>query len=97
LPLGWKRLIFAELPRQAVNAFTLFSIVQGNKSGRYWDITSYGGNTIQQLATALMAFTLIVFVLSFSMLFFAFILYIPLLCHIRGNLKEFCCHKVDKR
>jgi len=24
-------------------------------------------------------------------------LYIPLLCHIKGNLKEYCCHKVDKR
>ncbi|RIA87700.1 hypothetical protein C1645_695823 [Glomus cerebriforme] len=94
---GWKRLIFAELPRQAVNAFTLFSIVQGNHQRKYWDITAYGDTNVQRLAVALMAFTLVVFLLSFSMLCLAFILYIPLLCHIRGNLKEYCCHKVDKR
>lgn len=22
---------------------------------------------------------------------------VPLLCYIQGNLKEYCCHKVDKR
>ncbi|KAI9001994.1 hypothetical protein BC832DRAFT_561929 [Gaertneriomyces semiglobifer] len=27
----------------------------------------------------------------------AFFVYIPLLFNIRGNLKEYCCHKVDKR
>jgi len=27
----------------------------------------------------------------------AAICYIPLLFHIQGNLKEYCCHKVDKR
>ena len=27
----------------------------------------------------------------------AFIIYIPLLSVIQGNLKEYCCHKIDKR
>ncbi|KNC97285.1 vacuole protein [Spizellomyces punctatus DAOM BR117] len=27
----------------------------------------------------------------------AFFIYVPLLFNIRGNLKEYCCHKVDKR
>jgi hypothetical protein len=27
----------------------------------------------------------------------AFFVYIPLLTKIRGNLKEYCCHKIDKR
>ncbi|CAG8447108.1 7351_t:CDS:2 [Funneliformis mosseae] len=94
---GWKRLILAELPRQAINAITLYPLIQSNKTRRYWDITAYGDTIVQRLAMALMAFTLIVFILSFSLLILAFIMYIPLLCHIRGNLKEYCCHKVDKR
>jgi len=24
-------------------------------------------------------------------------MYVPLLCYIQGNLKEYCCHKIDKR
>ncbi|CAI2167112.1 16117_t:CDS:2 [Funneliformis geosporum] len=94
---GWKRLILAELPRQAINAMTLYSIIQSNKTRRYWNISAYGDTIVQRLAMALMAFTLIVFIFSFSLLILAFIMYIPLLCHIRGNLKEYCCHKVDKR
>ncbi len=31
------------------------------------------------------------------MLIIASVAYIPLLCYIKGNLKEYCCHKVDKR
>jgi len=31
------------------------------------------------------------------LLLIAAICYVPLLMHIRGNLKEYCCHKVDKR
>jgi hypothetical protein len=26
----------------------------------------------------------------------AALLYVPLLCYIQGNLKEYVCHKVDK-
>lgn len=41
-------------------------------------------------------FTVTVFVGSLLLLIMAAILYIPLLCYIQGNLKEYCCHKVDK-
>jgi hypothetical protein len=56
------------------------------------NFSAYGSNP-----TALMAFTLLVFVISATKLVFAFLLYIPLLFHIRVNLKEYCCHKIDKR
>ncbi|CAG8692837.1 7216_t:CDS:2 [Funneliformis caledonium] len=45
---GWKRLILAELPRQAINAITLYPLIQSNKTRRYWDITAYG-DTIEIL------------------------------------------------
>jgi hypothetical protein len=41
-------------------------------------------------------FTVTVFVFSLLLLIIAAILYVPLLCYIQGNLKEYCCHKVDK-
>jgi len=31
------------------------------------------------------------------LLIIAGICYVPLLCYIKGNLKEYCCYKVDKR
>ncbi|KAG9284471.1 hypothetical protein G9A89_014075 [Geosiphon pyriformis] len=92
---GWKRLMFAEAPRQAINAFTLYSILQSKKFSLNYN--SYGDNLVQRVAMFLMAFTLGIFVISASLLAFAFLLYLPLLCHIRGNLKEYCCHKIDKR
>jgi len=45
-----------------------------------------------------MLLTVSIWALSFIRLLVAGLLYWPLLvCHIRGNLKEYCCHKVDKR
>jgi len=44
-----------------------------------------------------MIFTCWIFIGSLLLLVAAGILYIPLVCYIRGNLKEYCCHKVDKR
>jgi hypothetical protein len=41
-------------------------------------------------------FTTIVFAGSLLLLIIAALCYIPLLCYIQGNLKEYCCHKVDK-
>lgn len=61
------------------------------------NLSAYGHNTVERLTMALMAFTLLSFAFSATKLIIAFILYIPLLFHIRGNLKEYCCHKIDKR
>ncbi|RIB30492.1 hypothetical protein C2G38_1948577 [Gigaspora rosea] len=93
---GWKRLVFAEAPRQAINAITLYYLIQLNKKKQYLDISSYG-DSVHRLAMATMAFSLFLFIFSFIKSVAAVILYIPLLCHIRGNLKEYCCFKIDKR
>lgn len=40
--------------------------------------------------------TVLIFAGSLILLIAAAICYIPLLCYIQGNLKEYVCHKVDK-
>lgn len=49
---------------------------------------------IQQL---LMISTVLLWIISAANMIVAFFIYVPLLFEIRGNLKEYCCHKLDKR
>lgn len=95
--LGWKRILFAEAPRYAINAITLNSIIKTNITKDWLNLNAYGQSMVERLAMALIAFTLLSFLISATKLAIAFLLYIPLLFHIRGNLKEYCCHKIDKR
>jgi hypothetical protein len=84
---GWKHLLLADAPRQTVNALTLYSFGKVNK----WqtdDLTAYyDGSIVTAALLCSMIFTLLVFVGSLFLLIVAAILYVPLLCHIRGNLK----------
>lgn len=45
----------------------------------------------------LIAFVTIIWTFSAIRLIISMLLYLPLLCVIRGDLREYCCHKVDKR
>lgn len=98
---GWKRLLLAEAPRQVINIVTLQALVPQWLKIRNGQITfnndALGADLMQQILTGTMAFSVVVFAISFSLVCIAAVLYIPLFCHIRGNLKEYCCHKVDKR
>ncbi|KAI8880033.1 hypothetical protein K501DRAFT_255702 [Backusella circina FSU 941] len=97
---GWKRLLLAEAPRQIINIVTLQALVPKwiqIKNGVYFTNEALGKDVVQQIMTGTMAFSVLVFAISFILVCIAAIIYIPLLCHIRGNLKEYCCHKVDKR
>jgi hypothetical protein len=98
---GWKRLLIAEAPRQIINVVTLevlapewLKIHNGQVS---FDNNALGETWMQQILTGTMAFSVLVFAINFILVCVATVLYIPLFCHIRGNLKEYCCHKVDKR
>jgi hypothetical protein len=98
LILGWKRLLLAEGPRQVLNAITLYSVAERGQFS--FDIHVYQKfiTTIQGVVMSFMLLTVTIWALSFIRLLVAGLLYWPLLvCHIRGNLKEYCCHKVDKR
>ncbi|KAH9940589.1 hypothetical protein B0H21DRAFT_754650 [Amylocystis lapponica] len=97
---SWKRVILAEGPRQAINALTLYAFYLAKENdGSWYDLDKYfAGNTLITTAlTISTAFTVFMFALSLLMLLVAGICYVPLLCYIQGNLKEYCCHKVDKR
>lgn len=60
-----------------------------------WD--TYGQDWPQRVALFLMSFTCILWVISAIQIVISVLLYFPILCHIQGNLKEYCCHKIDKR
>jgi len=98
LSSGWKRLLLAEGPRQVLNAITLYSVAKNEDFS--FDIHKYQQEftTVQGVVMSFMLLTVSIWALSFIRLLVAGLLYWPLLvCHIRGNLKEYCCHKVDKR
>ncbi|KAF9534802.1 hypothetical protein CPB83DRAFT_729861, partial [Crepidotus variabilis] len=104
---SWKRLLLADAPRQAINGVTLYAIYTVKRSQAklldnppsMWDIGQYfAGNSASTSALTISTlFTVLVCAGSLIVLVVAGICYIPLLLHIQGNLKEYCCHKVDKR
>ncbi|KAI8378034.1 uncharacterized protein BYT42DRAFT_365253 [Radiomyces spectabilis] len=97
---GWKRLLLAEAPRQVINVVTLQALVPEwiKKAQNGTPIyNALGKDVVQQIMMGTMAFSFVIFAMSFILVCVAAVMYIPLLCHIRGNLKEYCCHKVDKR
>lgn len=93
---GWKRLLLTDAPRQVINAMTLYSFARSVHFTT--DISKwYDGSFAKASVLLSMAFTVTIFIGSFILLMAAAFLYVPLLCYIQGNLKEYCCHKVDKR
>lgn len=97
---SWKRVLLADGPRQSINALTLYAfyLVKENK-GPWYDVSKYfeGNTVITSALTVSTFFTVAIFAGTLLLLIMAGICYVPLLCHIQGNLKEYCCHKVDKR
>lgn len=111
---NWKRLVFAEAPRQILNVFFLIDVTKAVYI-RYpkTSILTFFGNLLtglqpeavvgksQDLVTFLnfmvLLFTFTIWGVGMLALIGAFFVYIPLLFTIRGNLKEYCVHKIDKR
>ncbi|KAJ3309726.1 hypothetical protein HDU76_003537, partial [Blyttiomyces sp. JEL0837] len=105
---GWKRLLLAEFPRQLLNALNLNDVIgklanpkDPNPFSRYYNairsLVILNNNKTELIAYALSSFTVAMWIFSFMGLLAAFFIYIPLICTVRGNLKEYCCHKIDKR
>jgi hypothetical protein len=49
------------------------------------------------LTMGIKLFTLLLFFVTTVRFIIALFMYVPLLMRIRGNLKEYCAHKIDKR
>ncbi|KAI7817085.1 hypothetical protein BC939DRAFT_403042 [Gamsiella multidivaricata] len=102
---NWKRLMLADAPRQVINATILYQTFRDHpvnfKENGIFDWNKVVGADesllLKKITLGGMIFTVFMFALSLLMLISAVILYIPLVSHIQGNLKEFCCHKIDKR
>ncbi len=89
--IGWKRLFFAEGPRQVINGLTLYAIYLARKDDKtaWYNLKKYfaGNNLITTGLTISTLFTVLIFAGSLLLLIIAAIAYIPLLCYIKGNLK----------
>ncbi|KAJ1929153.1 Potassium transporter [Tieghemiomyces parasiticus] len=98
---SWKRVLFAESPRQVFNGlalgFMLKAIYIKNHNSFPADFDAYAKETSQKFSICVMAFTFIMYAISVLTIIAAAALYVPLLFSIQGNIKEYCCHKVDKR
>ena len=93
---GWKRILFAEAPRNAINIFTLYTLYDNTAKIRA-AVNVESGTVLQFLGSLLLAASTSIFIVSFLTTMLALIIYIPLMLEIQGNLKEYCCHKIDKR
>ncbi|RCH91533.1 hypothetical protein CU097_007436 [Rhizopus azygosporus] len=99
---GWKKIIVAQGPRQIIAGFTVYALLRSawTKQGHFQfsvNPDDYGSDWQQRAAFISMSFTCILWIISMLNIGLAVILYFPILCHIQGNLKEYCCHKIDKR
>ena len=94
--IGWKRLFFADGPRQVINALTLFAIYLARKDDNtpWYNFKKYfaANNIITSALTISTLFTVVIFAGSLLLLIIAAICYVPLLCYIKGNLKVGLCH-----
>ncbi len=89
--VGWKRLFFADGPRQVINALTLYAIYLARRDDHtaWYNVKKYfaGNNLITTGLTISTLFTVLIFAGSLLLLIIAAIFYVPLLCYIKGNLK----------
>ncbi|KAI8355628.1 hypothetical protein EDC96DRAFT_516058 [Choanephora cucurbitarum] len=100
---GWKKVIVAQAPRQIIAGMTVYALLYSawnDQKGHFhfatdWDV--YGADWQQRVTLISMSFTCILWVLSALSILLAIFLYFFVLCQIQGNLKEYCCHKIDKR
>ena len=97
----WKRTLLADGPRQSVNAYILYNILTAydwnpTKLPEYWNDGS-DKSVITALLLFAMMITVLIFLIGLAQIIVAAVCYIPLLFYIQGNLKEYVCHKVDKR
>ncbi|KAG8950802.1 hypothetical protein FRC03_012731 [Tulasnella sp. 419] len=95
----WKRLLLDDGPRQNINTITSYSYWSANghrNPSEKLSVHYNGKDYVTAILLVAMVFTVVVFLGSLLLIIIAGILYVPLLCYIRGNLKEYSCHKVDK-
>ncbi|KAK5821314.1 hypothetical protein F5H01DRAFT_275722 [Linnemannia elongata] len=95
---NWKRLLLADAPRQLINMTMLYQAFKDHLDNTFFQWGDYiGHELLKQIALGAMMFTVTVFIFNMLSFIAAVCMYIPLVSHIQGNLKEYCCYKIDKR
>lgn len=97
---GWVRLIFADGPRQVINALTLYSVlkVQEEFLDTLRDIATH--SHVQALVISVMLFSLVVWLFNVFQFIFALLCAIPLYVHVEktcSGLEEYCYVRINKR
>ncbi|KAK3836252.1 MAG: hypothetical protein J3R72DRAFT_403329, partial [Linnemannia gamsii] len=96
----WKHLV-VQAPRAIINIMTLVAFMRA--LGFDLDHLDQVSRLIPDLSLTtrftfcVMVFTSLMFILSGLATLIAIILWIPLVSKVQGNLKEYVCHKMDKR
>ncbi|KAF9932349.1 hypothetical protein FBU30_008329 [Linnemannia zychae] len=97
---GWKHLV-VQAPRAIINIMTLVAFMKA--IGSDFDHLDEISQILPSLKLAdkftlgVMVFTSLMFIISGLATLIAVILWIPLVAKVQGNLKEYVCHKMDKR
>lgn len=87
--VGWKRILLGDLPRQIINAIALVAFYHSRvNDGPIFDIDKYtNGDVVMGALLVAMLTTVFLCAMDLAKLACAGMLYLPLLCHIQGNLK----------
>ncbi|KAG4104168.1 hypothetical protein H8356DRAFT_980777 [Neocallimastix lanati (nom. inval.)] len=94
---GWKSFMFADSPRRILNLILFLvnlAVLTSTGKGFFESMLIKKESAIQLFTSS---FILLSWIFTGIRLLIALIVYIPLLSIIQGNLKEYCCHKIDKR
>lgn len=102
---SWKRLLLAEAPRRIFNFFTIYDIISAYNPKNISDFFNIFGQLVGDswgsrarfLVLAFATFTFIVWFVNMISLVVSFFIYVPLVSRVKGNLKEYCVKKIDKR
>lgn len=103
---NWKSMLFVESPRRGVAIYLMVSTINGrNFFQTLYDMIRAPdscNNVEDHLRTRyilliLLLFTTAIFIVLAVMFLAALVVYLRLVCIIQGNLKEYCCHLIDKR
>ncbi|KAI9292531.1 hypothetical protein K502DRAFT_280846, partial [Neoconidiobolus thromboides FSU 785] len=99
---GWKRVLFAQAPREVIKMIIIYYLIRASiRKDKPFDFNSIPniskGGVVSMISIISLVITNILFIFSILQIMISGLLYIPLLFKIQGNLKEYCCHKIDKR
>jgi len=89
--------MFADSPRRILNLILFLvnlAVLTSTGKGFFESMLIKKESAIQLFTSS---FILLSWIFTGIRLLIALIVYIPLLSIIQGNLKEYCCHKIDKR